>query len=78
MKWRRESIDDILAEKFRDKTLEEMAELFQITARGLWNIRKGLVKPRPTTLTVMSMKLKVPRNRLEAAVKVSMDEAASS
>jgi hypothetical protein len=65
------TLDELLEEKFPDHTMQELADMCALSQRGLWNLRRGRVKPHGPTLTVMSMALKIPREQLEAAIEAS-------
>lgn len=72
----RETLDDLIEERFPGHNLEDVAVRMGMTARGLWNIRTGRVSPRRMTINVFCSLLKVSEERLEAALKASAKAAA--
>ena len=66
-----ETFDDLLTECFHDLTLEQIAEKLGMSARGLWGLRTGKVKPRRTTVWVMCQVMKIDKERLFAALAAS-------
>ena len=66
-----ETIDDLLAQSLENWTLAEIAAKAGISVRALHDIRVGKSAPRRATLLLLALTLRVPPDRLAAAVEAT-------
>jgi hypothetical protein len=65
------TFDELVRSVHPDVPWVNLAKKCLMSQRGFWNLRYGRVTPRPTTLRVLSERLRIPAEELLAAIKQS-------
>jgi transcriptional regulator with XRE-family HTH domain len=66
-----ETLDDLLRRRIADSDYESAADRCGVSVRALYTLRRGESVPRRATIRAIAAALRVPRDRVAAAIAAS-------